>query len=243
MTISHARAPLDTPADELMPRRPPLEPLKTESTRDRVVNAIRDAIIQGRLRPGEKVPEEDLAQQLGISRTPIREAIRVLEQQGLVRVQPKKGTYIAKPNRTDEANALTVRAALEELAIKQAIERSTEDQWDVLCEALEQVLAEMAKAIETDDPVRAVELDIEFHAMLVRASNNHYLLQSWHLVGVPFLIWSPERDLYPQSRHDLTIGVTGRHEELMRAIRTKNADACAEAVRHHISRKIAELPV
>ena len=61
-----------------------LQPLKREALRDQVVRAIRDAIIQGKLRPGEKVPEGDLAQQLTVSRTPIREAIRVLEGQGLV---------------------------------------------------------------------------------------------------------------------------------------------------------------
>jgi DNA-binding GntR family transcriptional regulator len=243
MTISEAPTVRDAGVGESTPKRPSLAPLRSESTRDRVVNAIRDAIIHGRLRPGEKVPEEDLAKQLGISRTPIREAIRILEQQGLVRVEPKKGTYIAKPNRSDEANALTVRVALEELAIRQAIERSTADQWAALCEALEGLLDEMTNAVELNDPVRAVELDIEFHAMLVAASRNRYLLKSWHLVGVPFLIWSPERESYPELRQDLNDGVAERHRELMDAIRSKSPGACARAVRRHISRKLAELPV
>lgn len=72
--------------------------------RDQIVNAIRDAIIQGKFKPGEKIPEQELAEQLGVSRTPIREAIRILEQQGLVQPRPKNGTYIARINFT--ANAL-----------------------------------------------------------------------------------------------------------------------------------------
>ncbi|MGH9199183.1 MAG: GntR family transcriptional regulator, partial [Acidimicrobiia bacterium] len=63
---------------------PRLERINQVALRDRIVNAIRDAIVQGKLKPGEKIPEQDLAVQLGVSRTPIREAIRILEQQGLV---------------------------------------------------------------------------------------------------------------------------------------------------------------
>ena len=73
----------------------PFVPLNQEALRERVVTAIRDAVIQGKLRPGEKVPEDELALRFGVSRTPVREAIRILEQQGMVRVLPKKGTYIA----------------------------------------------------------------------------------------------------------------------------------------------------
>jgi len=219
----------------------PLEPLQQEALRDRVVTAIRDAIVQGRLRPGEKVPEDDLAQRLGVSRTPIREAIRILEQQGLVSVRPKRGTYVATVDQADEANGLSVRTALEELAIRQAIERSTEGEWSRLCARLQGLLVEMNRAIELLDPVMAIELDIEFHRTLIGASGNRYLSQTWHLVGVPFLIWSPERELYPQSREDLTVGLAGRHGELLDAIRTRDPEVCAAAVRHHIARKLADI--
>src|SRR6202050_5101369 len=104
-------ATLENVSTEAVPGRltgAALQPVKREALRDQVVKAIRDAIIQGRLRPGEKVPEGDLAQQLTVSRTPIREAIRVLEGQGLVEVNPKRGTYIAMPDRADAADGLAV---------------------------------------------------------------------------------------------------------------------------------------
>lgn len=223
------------------PRPRLLEPLPQQTLRDRVVGAIRDAIVQGRLRPGEKIPEDELASQLGVSRTPIREAIRILEQQGLVRVRPKNGTYIAKVDRRDEADGLAVRTALEELAVREAIERSTDEQWARLCDRLEGLLALMDEVVGVDDAVTATELDIEFHTSLIQAAENRYLAQTWRLVGIPLLVWSPERDLYPQSHQDLIVGLSDRHGELLAAIRTRDPDVSAAAVREHIARKLADI--
>jgi len=100
-----------------------LSKIQRTSLREQVVTAIRDATIQGRFKAGEKVPEEELAEQLGVSRTPIREAIRILEQQGLVAARPKNGTYISALNREEIRDSLQVRATLEEFAVRNAIER------------------------------------------------------------------------------------------------------------------------
>ncbi|HUB39721.1 MAG TPA: GntR family transcriptional regulator [Streptosporangiaceae bacterium] len=217
---------------------PALKPLKRDTLRDDVVRAIRDAIIQGRLRPGEKVPEEELAQQLRVSRTPVREAIRVLEGQGLVLVRPKRGTYIAMPDREDAADGLAVRIALEELAVAQAIERLTESEWDDLCDQLESILAQMAGTLTEANAIRGVELDIEFHATVIRAARNRHLWRSWHAVGIPFLVWSPERGMYPTSEPD----IVKRHRYLLDAIRSKELARCADAIRSHIERKLADIP-
>jgi DNA-binding GntR family transcriptional regulator len=217
--------------------RAALQPLKREALRDRVVRAIRDAIIQGRLRPGEKVPEGELAQQLTVSRTPIREAIRVLEGQGLVEVNPKRGTYIAMPDRADAADGLAVRSSLEILAVEQAIERSSEDDWKELCGRLEEILGEMSLATISEDTIRGIELDIEFHAILMKASKNRHLWRSWHAVGIPFLVWSPERELYPSSPPDLV----ERHREVLTAIQTRDPEVCADAIRIHLSQKLDDI--
>lgn len=214
-----------------------LQPLKREALRDQVVRAIRDAIIQGRLRPGEKVPEGDLAQQLTVSRTPIREAIRVLESQGLVEVNPKRGTYITMPDRADAADGLAVRAALEILAVDQAIERSDEGDWDYLYEQLEEILGGMADAVSSNDTIRAVEFDIEFHATLMKASKNRHLLRSWHAVGIPFLVWFPERELYPGMPPDLV----ERHREVLDALQSRDPVVCEHAIRAHMAQKLADI--
>jgi len=217
--------------------RAALQPLKREALRDQVVRAIRDAIIQGRLRPGEKVPEGDLAQQLTVSRTPIREAIRVLEGQGLVEVNPKRGTYITMPDRADAADGLAVRAALEILAVDQAIERSGEADWSYLYSELEDILSGMAEAVAANDTIRAVEFDIEFHATLMKASKNRHLMRSWHAVGIPFLVWFPERELYPGLPPDLV----ERHREVLAALQSRDPVVCEEAIRNHMAQKLADI--
>ena len=227
------------PPPRLRPRL--LEPLAQEALRDRVVAAIRDAIVQGKLRPGEKVPEDELARQLGVSRTPVREAIRILEQQGLVQVRPKNGTYIAVADPRDVGDGLAVRVALEQLAVRQAIERSSEEEWGRLCERLDGLLAKMDEAVARDDAVAATELDIEFHTTLVQAAENRYLARTWTVVGIPLLVWSPERGLYPQTHDELIVGLSDRHRRLLAAIRTRAPEVSATAVREHISWKLRDI--
>jgi DNA-binding GntR family transcriptional regulator len=218
-----------------------LERIHHRSLRDRVVVAIRNAIIRGAFRPGEKVPEQDLADELGVSRTPIREAIRILEQQGLVETRPKSGTFIARVDRRDVRDGLLLRTELEQLAVRQAMERMDEREWDELCARLQGLVEGMAEAVDRGDPVAATELDIEFHTTLIEAAGNRYLSQAWRLVGLPFLIWSPEREIYPQSREAWTEWSTGRHGELLEALRTRDPEACAAGVRSHIARKLLDL--
>lgn len=211
------------------------------SLRDEVVRAIRDAIIQGKLRPGEKIPEHSLADQLGVSRTPIREAIRTLEQQGLVETRARSGTFVARLRWEDARDSLFVRAALEELAVRQAIERLSSQQWDDLCATLEGMLDGMQEAIDRSDPVAATERDVEWHTTLIDAARNHYLSRTWRIVGLAVLIWSPERELYPIPRESLAVVFAMRHERLLAALRTREPDQAGAAVRAHVSEKLHDL--
>jgi DNA-binding GntR family transcriptional regulator len=219
----------------------PLGKLNQSALRDRVVTSIRDAVIQGRLRPGDKVPEDELASVLGVSRTPVREAIRILEMQGLVVVRPKKGTYVATVEAADEADGLSVRAALEELAVRQALGRSTPTSWESFCKRLDRLVAKMATTIDQNDLVAAVEADMEFHSSLIAAAENKYLSRTWHLVGVPFLVWSPERDLYSHVQPEWTSGFVDGHRDLVAALRTRDADDAARAATSHVMGKLQGL--
>lgn len=211
------------------------------SLRDQVVNAIRDAIIQGKFRPGEKIPEHDLSAQLGVSRTPIREAIRILEQQGLVETRPKNGTYIAGIDREDVRHGLLVRAALEELAVRQALERLDERQWDGLCERLRNVLAQMREAAKRGDPIGATELDVEWHTLLLEAAANPYLARAWGVAGLSFLIWAPELELYPLAAEEWGEVFGERHRAVLAALQTRDSERAATAVRRHILRKLEDV--
>ena len=94
--------------------------------RDVVFRALRQAILRGELKPGERLMEIRLANQLGVSRTPIREAIRMLELDGLVIMVPRKGAQVAQITEKDLNDVLEVRLGLEELAVKLACERTAE---------------------------------------------------------------------------------------------------------------------
>lgn len=219
----------------------PLAKIANVSLRDQVVGAIRDAIIQGKLRPGEKIPEHDLAEQLGVSRTPIREAIRTLEHQGLVETRPRSGTYVATLRWEEARDSLLVRAALEDLAVRQAIERADPREWDQLCATLQLLLERMRDTIVGGDPIAATELDVEWHTVLIDAARNRYLAHTWRIVGLPFLIWSPERELYPLSQEQWRDVFTMRHERMLAALVERDPDRCGEAVRFHIFEKLHDL--
>ncbi len=211
------------------------------SLRDQVVDAIRAAIVRGAFRPGEKVPEQELASELGVSRTPVREAIRILEEQGLVETRPKSGTFVTRVDHRDARDGLVVRTALEELAVRQALQRMDRGAWERFCDGLEDLLRGMRQAVRRGDPVTATQLDVEWHTELIHAADNRYLSRAWRMVGLPFLVWTPERDLYPQTREEWFVGFIQRHGELLAALRTGDPELCAEAVRSHIAKKLADL--
>lgn len=214
--------------------------LRKVSLRDQILDAIRNAIIVGKFKAGEKIPEQDLADQLGVSRTPIREAIRVLEQQGLLEIRPQNGTYVASLNKEDSKDGLYVRAALEELAVQQALERQSPQNWDVLCQQYEQLLVEGHRAVELSDPVAGIDFDMKWHGLLVDAARNRSLSRIWRMTGLANLIWSFEFDLYPINKQAFTAWVQ-RHEELLDAFRGRDPDVCAAAIRFHILRKITDV--
>ncbi|HHY40443.1 MAG TPA: GntR family transcriptional regulator [Syntrophaceticus sp.] len=153
-----------------------LVPVKLDSykpLREVVFETLREAIITGVLRPGERLMESQLAEELGVSRTPVREAIRKLELEGFVVMVPRKGAYVAGISLKDIADVFEVRAALESLATELAAERITEDE----LEELERILVKMSEIIEKGEIEQLVECDKKFHDTLYRASRNRRLMQ------------------------------------------------------------------
>ena len=105
--------------------------------RDVVSNTLREAILKGDLKPGERLMELQLASKLGVSRTPIREAIRMLEQEGLAVTMPRRGAEVAKMTLKDMEDVLEIRDALDELAVRLACDRITAEQLKQLVEVKE----------------------------------------------------------------------------------------------------------
>lgn len=159
-----------------MTDRQPLVPIRLDNykpLRELVFESLREAIISGQLRPGERMMEIQLAEEMGVSRTPVREAIRKLELEGLVVMIPRKGAYVAGLSMKDIADVFEIRGALEGLAAQLAAERITENE----LEEMERYLVKISEEIEIGDINRVVETDTDFHTLLYKASRNNRLVQ------------------------------------------------------------------
>lgn len=141
--------------------------------RDVVFNTLRQAILKGELKPGERLMEIALAERLGVSRTPIREALRKLELEGLVVMIPRRGAQVANITEKDLNDVLEVRLALESLAIEKACLSITEEVLEKLIDA-ERQFEEM---IPSGDLVKLAEADETFHEIINQASGNVRLNQ------------------------------------------------------------------
>lgn len=133
--------------------REPLIPIRLDNykpLRELVFESLREAIIIGKLSPGERMMEIQLAEEMGVSRTPIREAIRKLELEGLVVMIPRKGAYVAGVSLKDIADVFEIRRALEGLAAELAAERASDEEF----EEMERCLVKIAKDIEIGDLVK-----------------------------------------------------------------------------------------
>ena len=166
-------------------------------------------------------------------------AIRVLEQQGLVEVIPKDGTYVTSFESDQIKFSLHFSVALEQLAIKQSIERLSDSEWRKHCDHLQDLVDQMLKAAEDFDAEKDAELDIDWHTAIIDASRNQNLSRTWRLTGLSHFIWSIEYRLYPLNQNDL-LSHHERHQKLLNVFIEKNPKKCAKELQHHILRKIQD---
>lgn len=160
-----------------------IDPLKVDAykpLRDVVFETLRDAIITQRIKPGARLMEIQLADEMGVSRTPVREAIRKLEIEGLVVMVPRKGAYVAGVSMKDIHEVFEVRSALEKLAVTLAAERITDDELDslerqVLRESEEEAKKEQMKT--NGDLNAIIYIDSSFHDIIYQAAHNQRLVQ------------------------------------------------------------------
>jgi len=195
--------------------------------REIVFETLREAIINGLLKPGERMMEIQMAEELGVSRTPVREAIRKLELEGFVVMIPRKGAYVAGISMKDIADVFEIRAALEGLAAALAAERITEEE----LEHLERLLVKIAECIEANDLKSLVDVDTEFHDTLYKACRNERLVQIVSHLREQIQrfrttsLASPGRMRYALEEHRKIVeAVSERNIEMARAIATEHIE-------------------
>ena len=177
--------------------------------RDVVFNTLRKAILRGELKPGERLMEIQLANKLGVSRTPIREAIRKLELEGLVLMIPRKGAEVAQITEKNMQDVLEVRKALEELSVQLACERITPEQ----VEEMKMAAEDFRKVLKSVDVTKIAEADVKFHDIIFAATNNQRLItllnnlrEQMYRFRVEYL---KQKECYPQllEEHDKLIAL------------------------------------
>jgi DNA-binding GntR family transcriptional regulator len=209
--------------------------LQATTLRDQAFGAIRREILAGRLTPGTRLVEAELAARLGVSRNPVREAITRLEQQGLVVTIPNKGAFIVQPTPEQAHDMFLLRAHLEHLALRLAFARRPPETFVGLAE----VVADMLHLARTAQPLNADVrgefslLDGAFHTRLIEASASPALLRAWETVAPTNIIF-----LYDQTR-SVSIerteleSMATRHARLLKALRSHDPQIAGRELRKH----------
>ena len=197
--------------------------------RDVVFQTLRKAILKGELKPGERLMEVQLANRLGVSRTPIREAIRKLELEGLVTMIPRRGAEVAEITEKNMRDVLEVRRALEELAVKIACDKITEGE----LKELAVVAKKFRDVMYCDNLMQITEADVEFHEIIYRATGNMRLIQILSNLREQMYRYRIEH-IKDRSQRKVLVQ---EHQEIMRALAARDVEATRRAIRNHINKQ------
>jgi DNA-binding GntR family transcriptional regulator len=192
--------------------------------REQVKDVLLQRIVSGELEPGERLVETRIAQELGTSQAPVREALRDLELLRLVESEPFRGARVRVFDEEEMIEVYPVRAALEELAARLAAENLEGD-----VSALEVEFEAMRDAVRRGDTHALVKHDIAFHRLIVEASGNSVLEQCWKSLGVEGRITVSLYGTYMDPEE-----AAERHVQLLDAIRSESASAAGREARKHV---------
>ena len=198
--------------------------------RDVVFNTLRRAILRGELKPGERLMEIQLANKLGVSRTPIREAIRKLELEGLVLMIPRKGAEVAEITEKNLRDVLEVRCALEELAVQLACDRIERNR----IRELHAAAAHFRDMLDSDDITQIAAADEAFHDVIFKATGNERLIQLLNNLREQMYRYRIEylkkKECYPQ--------LLKEHATSMKAIEEHDKEKATRITGQHINNQV-----
>jgi DNA-binding GntR family transcriptional regulator len=201
-----------------------------EKLEDQIYVRLRGLIVERRILPGERILVDHLADQMGVSRTPILNALRRLSQEGVVQLLARRGIYVRRYSKAEMARLFAVREVLEGLATRLAAARIGKDEVD-----------RFAEAFRAQDPAahgaalrRYVELDRTFHLRLVEIADNDQLTAAMNSVNMRLFVWQdgvvrPPAETIPE------------HVAILQALRGRDPDAGEAAMRTHIRRSLQQL--
>ncbi|MBI2941025.1 MAG: GntR family transcriptional regulator [Chloroflexi bacterium] len=190
-------------------------------------HALRDAILTGQFAPGQRLVEAELARQMAISRAPIREAIRKLEQDGLVKYIPRRGVVVAELSSEEVRDLYDIRAHLEGLAVRMLVAHLTSEDVAVL----EGLIQRMFECATRDDLRGLIAADVEFHAHICRLSGSKRLYRLWESLNPQCwtLLTSLKATEYTLDQ------IAERHRPVLAALKSGDAGLCEAVISRHVT--------
>jgi DNA-binding GntR family transcriptional regulator len=194
---------------------------------------VRETIINGELKPGERIVESQLAEQMQISRFPIREALRCLEKEGLVENIPFKGTYVSKFTEQDMEEVFSLRGAIEALALQLLINRIDDEKLATLAT----IIKDMEISARDGDASRVVTHDLQFHRTICEMTGHRKLLFFWETLEhhIYMFLTIEKKVYYPPERYVTT------HYPILEALKKKDSELATARLRIHLEDAMAQI--
>ena len=204
-----------------------------KSLRQVVVEALREAIVTGQFKPGDSLTEREISKTMGVSTTPIKEAFRILEHEGLIQTIPRKGAFVSELADTSIHEVQMLRAAVEGVCARLVAIKATEEQLS----ELESQIELMEDLLLNDKTDQLVEENTKFHSMIREAANSPVLARVLINVG------SFDKAFRKRALKDVREAKDGylEHREIFEAIKSRDADLSEQLTKQHIMRTVNDV--
>jgi len=210
-----------------------VKPLPRQSLAERIADELRDLVLLEKLTPGSSIPERETAAALGVSRTPLRESLRILASEGLVHIEPNRPPTVADPSINELGDLLEVLGTLESLAGELACNNASEE----IINQIAKLESTMRKVSDNSDPLEFFQLDMQFHQLIVEASGNEPLIKTHKTYNAR--LW---RARFISSRQRVNRpGTLKQHKAIVVALLECDASACASALKQHLEAGLSNI--
>jgi len=199
-----------------------------------IANNIKNEIINGNIKPGQRIIETYIAKEMGVSRSPLREAIHKLKAENVLKVIPYKGTYVNALSREDVEAIYDLRAILEMYAVEKLIEKNRNDENIEFLNILDKKVKEMELEVKENNINEFIKEDIEFHHIIVSFCGNKFLLKTWeeYVLQIRILL-----NIEARQREQFLISPK-EHKQIVALIREKNVKQSKEYIKKHIFKSL-----
>jgi DNA-binding GntR family transcriptional regulator len=198
-----------------------------------ITNRLRQMILEGQLQPGEKINEKRLTEQFGVSRTPLREALKVLAAEGLLSLIPHRGAVITRQSDAELDEVFRVLAALEGLAGELAAEQAE----DSTLQEIVRLTQDLRRSFEQSDRPTYFRINQAIHNAILAAAGNDTLMRSHELLAFRVQRARYQANLTP----DRWRAAVEEHEAIAEALLARNAERCSKLMRDHLLQKFASI--